>query len=741
MGHDPQRRTLARRLEDRDRSRFTGRQGEIAFLRKCLEDDDPPASVVHICGPGGIGKSTLLRETARSGRALGRTVIALDGRELGPAPERLEAAMREAAGEERPLILLDSYERMTALDSYLRRDLLPSLPGRAVVVTASRLDPDVGWFSGGWEAVTARLDLGALAPDEARLLLAAHGLADGRVPAIIDWAHGSPLALALAADAATADAGWSVTGHPDRPDIVRSLLLRLVETELGGVRPSALGVAVVARTTTPELLRAVLPGGSANSPSNGPVPLSEEAAMVAYRELAGLTITEQLATGITVHELARKALLADLRQRNPQLERDLRRRIFDYLYARARHEPALMIDMAHLVENPLLRWGFGWDGNAEYRIDSVRPGDADRIAPGQIENRLWWQLTRQYFDLAPDRVAIARDRDEQICGYLVCMSLATAPAFAADEPLAGPWLAHARTAAGLGESVFWQAAVDMTGTGQVQAMLGIAGMLRCGAASPRFAYLPIDTRVAGAAEFAAALGAEHLTDLDRDLGDGVAVQCHRLDYGPGGIFSYMRAQLYAELGLSGPGEPAQVQPARGQSALNQLARNQTAPNQPAHSQPAPGQLVPDQPARRQPAAREVEPAPMDVETVREALKGFRVPRDLARSPLASGRTQTERAESVRQLIRAGAAAAFGDSENERLLLRVLTAGYLEPATSHEAAANRLSLSRAAYFRRLRTAVERLAEYLAQEPADARPGAGEHPFEVLDRPIAEDIARG
>jgi predicted DNA-binding protein (UPF0251 family) len=36
--------------------------------------------------------------------------------------------------------------------------------------------------------------------------------------------------------------------------------------------------------------------------------------------------------------------------------------------------------------------------------------------------------------------------------------------------------------------------------------------------------------------------------------------------------------------------------------------------------------------------------------------------------------------------------------------------------SHEEAANKLLLSRAAYFRRLRTAVERLAEHLAEQVA-------------------------
>jgi hypothetical protein len=44
---------------------------------------------------------------------------------------------------------------------------------------------------------------------------------------------------------------------------------------------------------------------------------------------------------------------------------------------------------------------------------------------------------------------------------------------------------------------------------------------------------------------------------------------------------------------------------------------------------------------------------------------------------------------------------------------VLIRGYLEPAPSHEQAAMDLALSRAAYFRRLRVAAERVAAYLAE----------------------------
>src|SRR5215468_2459911 len=200
MVQDPPRRTLAARLADRDRRRFTGRVTELSFLDKCLDEVDAPASVVHVIGPGGIGKSTLLREVARRATERGRSCITLDGRELGPAPGMLAAAMREATQHSRPVVLLDSYERMTALDPYLRSDLLPALPDQALIVLAGRGTPDPAWFSGGWEAVSARLDLGGLAPGEAQRLLAAHGLSDERVPGIIEWAAGSPLALALAAD-------------------------------------------------------------------------------------------------------------------------------------------------------------------------------------------------------------------------------------------------------------------------------------------------------------------------------------------------------------------------------------------------------------------------------------------------------------------------------------------------------------------------------------------------------------
>ncbi len=751
MAYELPRRTLAARLEDRDRDRFAGRVTELAFLDRCMEPD-APASVVHICGPGGIGKSALLRAAARRARTIGWEVVSVDGRELGPASAVLEAVVRKATKLRRgtrggPLILLDSYERISALDGYLRRDLLPTLPDRALVLIAGRGEPDPGWFSGGWESVTARLELHALAEQEALQLLMAHGLSDERVPAIIDWAGGSPLALALAADTASADSAWNAEIDLQRPEVLRSLIHRLAHSELRDVRMSALCIAAIARTTTPRLLSAVLPRGEGEA---------------AYAQLCELTVAEPLGDGVTLHELVRKALLVDLRLRNQELERYLRRRIIDYLYERAADDqPLLIIDMAHLVENPLMKWGFGWEGDVGFRVDSVRDFDANwierQLKVGQ--NLEWWQLTRRFFESAPDRVAVVRDLQDAICGYMACMSLGTAPGFAKTDPLIGPWLAHARRHLGEGESVLWHAAVDFTGQGKVQAMLGVAGVLRCGVSNPRFAYLPIDASYPGALAFAEAIGAEHHTELDVEVG-GMVVECHRLDYGPGGISAFIRAQVYTELGLQPPqpaaaatqpaplptsfpqppiGQPAVGQPALGQPPVGQPALASPLIGQPAFASAARGlpEPVPPGPAwpldetattvpalsmrsrvTPLPPAAAPSPAPaapvVDIQTVREALKNFRVPRDLARSPLATGETVAERAESVRHLIRDAARGAFGDSETEKLLHSVLVAGYLEPMRSHEEAASKLLLSRAAYFRRLRTAVERLTEHLAEQ---------------------------
>ena len=153
-GRRPPRARPSARLAERDRTRFVGREAELDLLERCLTDQQP-AALVFVHGPGGIGKSTLLRELARRAATPGWDTFHVEGRELSPAPDALAGGTRCAASAH-PLILIDTYERMSGLDGYLRRALLPSLPGNGRDRDRRpRSAPEPAWFTGIWEGVSA----------------------------------------------------------------------------------------------------------------------------------------------------------------------------------------------------------------------------------------------------------------------------------------------------------------------------------------------------------------------------------------------------------------------------------------------------------------------------------------------------------------------------------------------------------------------------------------------------------
>jgi hypothetical protein len=600
-----------------------------------------------------VGTSALLRHVARQGRERGWTTVAIEGRDVAVEQGALVEALAPAGALERPLVLLDTYERLTPLDRVLRRELLPALPARSVVVLASRQRPDPGWSQDGWEHVARTLELDELPAGQALSLLAARGLDRETAARIQRWAGGSPLALTLAAETS----GWAAAAGLAQPELLRRLVDRLVDQERDPVRRRTLETAAVARVTTPGLLAVTLDEGDAAE---------------CYAWLAERAIAEPVGEGIALHDLTRKALRADLRRRDPAGERELRRRVIDHVYARAlRGDLGLSLDLGDLTEDDDVRAGWVPERALTAYVGDAGPAEVD-AAVGLVAARHGADYAAALRDVVgadPSRAAVVHDASGEVHGLCVSMTAGNAPSAAGEDPIVGPWLAHAATEGVEEGSIFIRDVVDLSpgGPGRLQALLNVTAFVRAGLPNPRYCYATALADDHQQQAFLQALSAVRLAELDAAIG-GVTWQAWRLDYGPEGFLDFQRSSLYQQLGLDPP-PPLAVTTVTAS-------------------------LTPE---------------------VREALRSWTRPDRLAASPLATGSGTAERAESVRVALRAAIDAGFGDSEEDRALRATLEAGYLEGGgRSHEAVADSLFLSRANYFRRLRAAVDRTALTLARD---------------------------
>ncbi len=97
--------TIGERLLARDRELFVGRAVELSMFDRLL-DGMLPQRVVHLVGPGGIGKSALLREVSRRGGVRGLRTVWVDGRDVPPFPSEIDQVFAEVRHVARTLVVL-----------------------------------------------------------------------------------------------------------------------------------------------------------------------------------------------------------------------------------------------------------------------------------------------------------------------------------------------------------------------------------------------------------------------------------------------------------------------------------------------------------------------------------------------------------------------------------------------------------------------------------------------------------
>jgi hypothetical protein len=318
---------LAGRLVRAEQRGFVGRSGERELFAAALSGQ--ACAVLFLHGPGGIGKTALLRRLRADAAATGAHPVLLDCRTIQPSPAGFRAELARVLGLpgdadplpelsalDRAVLLLDTFERCACLQGWLRTEFLPRLPEEALTVVAGREPPDTAWRTDvGWQELLRTVALRDLPPEDALLLLARRGVPAQLHDRVLAAAGGHPLALCLIAELV---GGQVDAGVPDAgsPDVVRALLERFLDEVPSRRHRAALDVCAHARVTTESLLRAVLED-----------PRSEEL----FGWLRERSFVEDGAEGLYPHDLAREVLDADLRRRDPERYARMHRRLRAHL--------------------------------------------------------------------------------------------------------------------------------------------------------------------------------------------------------------------------------------------------------------------------------------------------------------------------------------------------------------------------------------------------------------------------
>jgi AAA ATPase domain len=425
--------TVGHRLRQARNRWFLGRDGELDLFRAALGARQPPFTVLYVHGPGGVGKTALLRAFAAAARTAGVVTVPLDARHVEPSPPGFAAAVRAAAGLEhdqdlgvalgargrRTVVLLDTYEMAAPLDDWLRERFLPALPADSIMVLASREPPAPPWRSdAAWRELLRVIALRNLRPDSSRAYLRAAGVSEALHERVLAFTHGHPLALSLVVDVLAQEdpAGMEDFIPQHAPDVVGELLARFVVGVPGEPHRRALEVCALARLTTEALLRTALDGGEVRD---------------VFEWLRSLSFIEQGPYGLAPHDLARDLLDADLRWRDRERYGVHQDRIRVYVLDRIRRstgqeQQRALLDLIFLQRsNPFARQYWEWASFGQTYADALAPDDHEAVVAmtATRHGEESAALAAHWLGRQPEAFVALRGGDGVLLGFVMYLTL------------------------------------------------------------------------------------------------------------------------------------------------------------------------------------------------------------------------------------------------------------------------------------------------------------------------------
>ncbi|MFJ2095465.1 ATP-binding protein [Streptomyces sp. NPDC087901] len=669
-------RSLANRLHSaRDRT-FVGRTRELARFRAALRGGHGASPVLYVHGPGGVGKSTLLRRFEDEARDAGRRVFWVDGRRIDPSPDGFEAEASEAVRGANIVLLVDAFEACQGLEGWLRDRFLPSLPETAVVVLACRLPPGPDWSCDlAWSDLMEVLSLDLLDANSAGALLERRGVAPSLHDSVLAFAGGHPLALSLAASVALGDSTKSATWKPG-PDVIATLLSVLVGEVPSREHRLALETAAHALTTTETLLGAVV--GEVNA-----------AAMFAW--LRNLPFSEYGRQGLFLHELVAEVLDQDFRWRDPDSYEQMHVRTGHHLLNRVRTAPEAEAMSAVRALTYLKRYGpmapyferIEREGDA-YE-DILRPDDYDKVVSMALETEgeVSADIVRFWLQEQPSAFRTYRSAQTgELVAYMLWLRLTDAQVGVSIDPVVAAAWDHVEQNSPLRVDqhmlisrfmIYPEAYGEVSTVGHLMQLRICGDWIRSRGLAWSFITSP---------------DAELWTPLMDHLGHR---QIYQTPWGRNRVFTVFACDWRVT--------PMEIWFDRTQPGA--LSEVPTAP-------------VPDHQGPKPMSRADFEKA------VRDALRNLHRPDVLRASPLLTSRLAAgfawaageDMVESLQRTLTAAVNEMVADPKSGKLHRAVATA-YLSRIPTQEAAAERLGLPYSTYRRHLSRGLERVCELLWQ----------------------------
>lgn len=547
-----------RDLLDRAARAVVGRDRELGVLLGCIEPEGPVVTFVH--GIPGIGKSALLQAFVPRARAADAVVVQVDGRSVEPSErgfldhlsrrfgidgDSLESLARHlAATEETVVLVVDTYERLRLLDSWLRRTFVPALPGNARLILAGRYAPSSRWFiHPGWQNLVLPLRLGPLSEEAAHELLESMGVEDDQARRIQEFARGHPLALKLGA-ATALDEPEPSFGDAGISRVVHELSRHVLEGVDDATTRRTLVAASAIRRTTVSLLSALFPG---------------EAARSLHERLASLPFVYSGPDGLVVHDAVQEAIAAATRAQDPERYRRYRRAAWEQLRSEVGHAGRSELwrytaDMLYLIENPIVREAFFPSGVQELTVEPAGPDDADAIleVAARHEGPEAVDLLRYWWRVRSHRFRVVLEPGGAVTGFYLMLPAHEARA-APQDPVTRGWLDHLAEAGPEPEHTLfirrWLSREHGEPPSPVQAACWLDIKRTYMEMRPELRRVYLTVRdLAPYAEAAAELGFRPASELDRVV-DGEVYRSAWLDFGPASVDGWLRGLAAAELGV------------------------------------------------------------------------------------------------------------------------------------------------------------------------------------------------